>query len=181
MDKISFKGYQNILRLPIVKGENGAERIKGMRIVSQITNDFTRDLDEWKPFLEKFPDRNNEAFLTLDCIENSGPLGIKLNGVPLVNTPNNIPLFQMLFKFTERISSSHQKIDTKTFKLTQDFNKSLKRLSDTELIDIDDLSKEEIDMIRDKSTIKEVASRLSNEVLDRLWILNQDQKIVWVG
>lgn len=174
-ENVSFKGYQNVLHFPIVSGPDYMPVHRGFRFVAQVTDDFAPDLTEWKPFLEKFPDRKNDNFLTLDYVENADSVGLKLNSDPLIDTINNVPLFKLLSKFLSRLCTEDKAVEIKTFKLTKDFQKSLDRLSDYET-DIDELSESEIETIRDKDSIQEVASHIHEEILSRLVKITSKQK-----
>lgn len=163
MDKVSFKGYRNILQ--IQQAVEGHPELLKYGLVTQITG---KDLAEWKKILAKFPDKtesNCHNFVKLDCIWDLGRTTpsdafLYVNNKKLEVSNQNSPIFLQTLKFFRQIANAvgnfNRNRTPNPYPYDRNYIEGLKRLLCTkkEDVTIDELKKEY--PIRSYSNISEI-------------------------
>lgn len=104
MDKISFKGIQNVGGCYNVIGhENGS-----LKVVMQLNDEETKDLSMCKDIFDKFPDNTGKGFLRFDeniavTDEKIGIDNFFVNGKLLEPKEENSGLFVKLFALLDKV------------------------------------------------------------------------------
>lgn len=168
-NRISFKGYKNVLNMPLIDPKDGLSS-KGFRFIAEVTDDITPDLSDWKNFLKKFPNDSGDNFIKIDYITNAEAPTIVLNSVSLINCKQNFSVFEQIAKFCQSICTTldHGK------KMIYDENdiNGVKHLFDCSLSvpdsELIELSEEELSMLKNPQEIKRIATTISHETMKKM-------------
>lgn len=160
MDKISFKGYKNILILPLMTEDCLKER--GFRLVAQVTDDITPDLTNFKSVLKGFPDEQGDDFIRVDYDAFKDDKLIHLNGRPVYTCRQNTDAFTQIARFCKCILSAN------SISYDGNYINSLKRLiefpADEPEHELIELTTDEVNAFQWQDKIKRIASMINQEI-----------------
>lgn len=150
--KISFNGYQNIGQATFTENlSKPSLTTTGFRFVAELTDEFTPELSQWKPILEKFPSIDGSNFVKIDYTQNLGFRNklpyIALNGKRITIIEDNMPVFSKIAKLLTSIRETalkHKPEHPYPFKTTGDYSKTQNLLhykpeTEDEAINVDEI------------------------------------------
>lgn len=123
---VSFKGIQNVGCATFT-----TPTVVRLRIITQLTDEGSKDLSAFKQIFQRFPDSSNKGFLRIDCDINfeDGKLseGFRLNKAPLDINDENLSIFTKIVGLLKKIhdkSSLSETFAKSSFPVNEEYVKS---------------------------------------------------------